>query len=220
MQFYKMGEDGQIKELPDIYEKYFGKKIDGTFVEIGAYDGYEWSNTYGLMTLGWNGIEVEANPDIFPRLVNNCKPYPNIISFNIAVGKDSICNLYSNGAISTTSKEQSNIYRNCDWFHGNEKIIQVPMVTLDHILESNGIKSGFEVLVVDTEGTEFEVLESFSINKWQPKMVIVEAHELHPTKGFNRYAKQINKYFEMSGYDKIYCDIINNIYVDRRINGN
>jgi len=220
MQFYKMGDDGQIKELPNIYEKYFGQKTDGTFVEVGAYDGYKWSNTWGLMELGWNGVNAEPHPTNFENLVKNCTPYPNVICFNIAIGKNKEAKLYLSHAISTTSEEQANVYRECKWFAGSESVIDVPMITLDALLESAEVPIGFEILVVDTEGTEFEVLESFSINKWLPKMVIVEAHELHPTKGFNRYAEQINKYFETNGYDKIYCDIINNIYVDRRINGN
>jgi FkbM family methyltransferase len=211
MSFYQMGNNAQIEGLSEIYEKYFGQKTDGTFVEIGAYDGYEWSNTWGLMILGWKGIAVEPNPNTFQQLIGNCTD--KIICCNAAIGKDSVCKLRLSGGISTTSEEQSNIYKECDWFSGNEQVVEVPMVTLDALLETFEMKEEFEVLVVDTEGTELEVLETFDIDKWKPKMVIVEAHELHPTKGFNRHATEINKYFEKHNYTKIYCDIINNIYV-------
>jgi len=206
-----MGHDVQITGLSDIYEKYFGQKTDGTFVEIGAYDGYEWSNTWGLMSAGWRGVEVEPNPYVFKSLINNCTE--KIICCQVAVGKSDSCQLRLSGAISTTSAEQTNIYKECDWFTGNEQVIDVPMVKLDELLEKLEIPEEFEVLVVDTEGTELEVLETLDIDKWKPAMCIVEAHELHPTKGFNRYAPLINKYFDEHNYIKIYCDIINNIYI-------
>jgi FkbM family methyltransferase len=212
MSFYQMGNNAQIEGLSEIYEKYFGQKTDGTFVEIGAYNGYEWSNTWGLMQLGWIGVEIEPNPIMFQQLVNNCSS--NIICYNYAVGKNSTCKLHLSGAISTTSEEQVNIYTECDWFTGHEQIIEVPMITLEQILDDAGIVKGeFDVLVVDTEGTELEVLETFDIEKWKPKLCLIEAHELHPIQGFNRNAQKINEYFEKHNYTKIYCDIINNIYV-------
>jgi FkbM family methyltransferase len=212
MPFYQVGNNVQINGLSEIYQKYLGEKTNGTFVEIGAYDGYEWSNTWGLMQLGWSGVEVEPNPIMFQQLVSNCAS--NVICYNLAIGKSSICKLHLSGAISTTSEEQVNIYKECDWFTGYEQIIEIPMITLDQLLEdAKIINSGFDVLVIDTEGTELEVLETFDIEKWKPKLCLIEAHELHPTKGFNRNAQKINEYFEEHNYKKIYCDIINNIYV-------
>lgn len=211
MSFYPMGKEVQINGLSEIYEKYFGEKTDGYYVEIGAYDGYEWSNTWGLMALGWSGLAVEPNPSMFDQLLQNCSE--KITCCKVAVGKNASCLLRISGAISTTSEEQTDIYRECEWYSGNEPMVEVPMVTLNKLLEDMQSPENFEVLVIDTEGTEFEVLETFDIDKWKPKMVIVEAHELHPTKGFNRHAPSINEYFEKHHYTKIYCDIINNIYV-------
>jgi hypothetical protein len=48
-------------------------------------------------------------------------------------------------------------------------------------------------------------------------MAIVEAQELHPAKELTLQAPFINKYFQDAGYEKIYCDEINNIYVRKDI---
>ena len=45
----------QIPNLADIYLENFGYKRDGYFVEVGAYDGVSWSNTFGLAAIGWGG---------------------------------------------------------------------------------------------------------------------------------------------------------------------
>ncbi len=52
------------------------------FVDIGAYDGINTSNTLALEECGWTGICVEANPEIFATLANN---RPNAINLQFAV---------------------------------------------------------------------------------------------------------------------------------------
>lgn len=43
----------------------------GFFVDVGAYDGIESSNTYALELAGWKGICIEPNPEAFAKLENN-----------------------------------------------------------------------------------------------------------------------------------------------------
>lgn len=43
----------------------------GFFVDVGAYDGIESSNTYALELAGWNGICFEPNKDAFEKLNKN-----------------------------------------------------------------------------------------------------------------------------------------------------
>ena len=43
-------------------DAYFGAKRSGFFVEIGAFDGYNLSNTFHFEQLGWTGILVEPDP--------------------------------------------------------------------------------------------------------------------------------------------------------------
>jgi len=45
---------------------------NGVFVDIGAYDGVECSNTYVLeKSLGWKGVCFEPQPQIFKKLKDN-----------------------------------------------------------------------------------------------------------------------------------------------------
>src|SRR3974390_100826 len=50
----------------------FCGKRNGVFVDVGAYDGISFSNTLMFeRELGWTGLCIEPNPDVFPRLIEN-----------------------------------------------------------------------------------------------------------------------------------------------------
>jgi FkbM family methyltransferase len=216
---YSVGRNCQVEGLSDIYIKYFGddNNPDGWFVEVGAYDGFEWSNTIGLVEKGWLGVLVEPNPILFQALQQNYKNIPGFWLVPFAAGPEGKIPLYLSYSISTTSEEQAELYRKYGWYSGAEQKIDVPSVPLDIILEKTNTPKNFDVLVVDTEGTELDVLNTFTINEWLPKMCIVEAHEHHENAGFERHAQAINEYFDKAGYSKIYCDAINNVYISKEL---
>src|SRR4029077_1746907 len=45
-------------------EAHFGGKRSGFFVEVGAYDGVNLSNTYHFEQTGWTGVLVEPDPEM------------------------------------------------------------------------------------------------------------------------------------------------------------
>ena len=65
-----------------IHETFFSNKRDGTFVEIGASDGFFISNTYFFeKNLNWKGICIEPNPKLFSSLKKN----RNCICYNCCI---------------------------------------------------------------------------------------------------------------------------------------
>src|SRR4051812_34384611 len=62
-------QEGQDRYLDS---KIFRKKRDGFFIEIGAYDGIRFSNTYLFeKERGWKGICIEPIPERFDLLRKN-----------------------------------------------------------------------------------------------------------------------------------------------------
>lgn len=49
----------------------FFKGRVGRYLDIGAFDGVDMSNTLALAELGWSGTVIEASPWVFKRLKNN-----------------------------------------------------------------------------------------------------------------------------------------------------
>jgi hypothetical protein len=57
-----------------------------------------------------------------------------------------------------------------------ERIIEVPVRTLDDILTEARAPAGFDLLSVDVEGHELEVLSGFDFARWRPRLVLLEDH--------------------------------------------
>lgn len=201
----------QVRDLNTIYDYYFPNKSTGLFVEVGAYDGIQFSNTYHLAKLGWEGILFEPHPQLYQDCIRNLKNV-NCKVHQLGIStQETTMNLFDGGALSSTSAKTIAIYKNVPWGQRRKyNPISIQTKTLDNML--GDIKT-FDLLVVDTEGTEMDVLNSFSIKKYKPSMCIIEAHEWHGVKALRSQAEDINAYFEKAKYTKIYCDEINNIYV-------
>jgi Methyltransferase FkbM domain len=57
-----------------------------------------------------------------------------------------------------------------------ESVIDVPVRTLDSILEEAGAPEKFEFLSLDVEGHEIEVLRGFDLARWRPRLILLEDH--------------------------------------------
>src|SRR3972149_2567000 len=170
----------QIPNLDKIYEGVFKNK-KGFFIDIGAFDGYVFSNCWGLAEEGWHGIFIEPNPELFKLCKQRYASNPNVELLECAVGqenKDDVL-LYLGGTLTTTSLESLELYDQISWSSGlldKDRFTKVPMMTLDHILKN--YTQEIDVISLDTEGTELDILKGFDIINKHPRIVIVETHEL------------------------------------------
>jgi FkbM family methyltransferase len=206
---YKVAPQCQIVGLNELYAEYFGENL-GTFVEVGAYDGLNFSNTWGLAEAGWKGVYVEPVPE-HVALCRKNHENNNVEVLSCACGAEAgSVTIHVAGPLSTYDET----YLNSETWHREYaagRLIKVPLVPLDDILQGLKIKNNFEVLVIDTEGSELEVLKGVSLWHWQPQMIIIEAHEHSPFKELSTLVPAIEEY--LKDYVKIYSDEINNIYV-------
>lgn len=208
---YKTSPTCQIPGLPDIYLDVFGYKTDGAFIEVGAYDGLSYSNTYGLAQIGWRGLYIEAVFEYYLKCLDNHRNHKNIEVINECVGDGFPTNLYI-GKEFTTALRDFAVTANQLWHMKYSGMQQVQTKKLNDILRDKWIGS-MDLMVIDVEGGEQDVLRGLMLSCWMPKMVIVEAHELHPNPILNQAAGFINDYFAFFKYNKIYSDDCNNIYV-------
>lgn len=216
---FKNSNTSQIEGLHNIYNNVFNNNTDGFFIEVGAYDGYRWSNTVSLINNGWGGAYVEP----INRYANTCrnryKDNSKITTYECCIGNQNKDEqkVYLGGPCTTTMESMVEIFNTTDPSdsHHLERFITTPMFTLDTFLTNIKAPKNFEVLVIDVEGAEWNILEVFPIDKWKPKMAIIEVHETHPNK-LKRESGNfeiINEYFINNGYKHIYGDDINTIWV-------
>ncbi len=76
--FHSQSSEDKIAE-----ERYFHKLHNGFFLEMGALDGLEISNTkFFEETRGWRGLLIEPNPVEYGKLFAN---RPDAIGVNVAI---------------------------------------------------------------------------------------------------------------------------------------
>jgi len=131
-------------------------KSNGFFLEIGAYDGIQTSNTYTLEKfLNWSGICIEANKEVFERLKQN----RNCINIHAAASNyDGLCNFGG------------------DRINGGSTVVSC--YTLDTILIQNNAPKEIDYISIDVEGHELDILRSFNFKNWDIKLFTIE-HNLY-----------------------------------------
>jgi len=222
-EFYKLSPKCAIPNLGFLYEKYFGKIRGGLFVEIGAYDGEYASNTSCLADLGWKGFYVEPVPEYFQKCILRHQQNNNTRVENLAIGAyEGVVKINISGLLSTIDVETKKAFENLDWAKNKitQNYAQINQITLDVFLEKHNIPKGFELLVIDVEGYEWEVLRLFDIKRWFPKMVIIELHDQNPDyPHLTQKSNMIVNFFEENNYRVIYKDFSNTVYVHKTISG-
>ena len=171
-------------------------KRGGFFVEFGATDGVLLSNTYLLeKEFGWQGICAEPNPTFHSKLVNNrqCQTSHKCIA---AKTGDKVQFVLADeyGGIS----EYSLAGRHRDKvlaYKDDGNVISVDTVSLQDFLTAAGAPKTIDYLSIDTEGSEFSILETFPFELWDVRFITIEHNfeaqrerifELLFSKGFQR----------------------------------
>ncbi len=162
-------QDNQDKYLEtNIFKGY----KNGFYVDVGAHDGLSINNTlYFEKNNDWTGINIEANKNVFNKLVIN---RPKNINLNCAVCNsdgetDFLCNTGYTEMISgikdTFDKRHLHRLENENKEMGSTTdIIKVKTKKLETICDENNI-SHINYLSIDVEGAEFEVIKSINFNK-------------------------------------------------------
>ncbi|TVZ07099.1 FkbM family methyltransferase [Trebonia kvetii] len=219
--FYPAVESCQIPTLPFLLELFFGKRNTGTFVEVGAFDGITYSNTWGLAERGWTGVMAEPVPALAAKCRKNHQIHSSVKVIQTAVGSEpGVTSLIVAGELTTANHAQATEYRDIDWARKlvTDTSIEVPVTTLDALLEEQKAPAEFDLLVVDVEGSEAAVFAGFALSRWLPKMIIVELADTHPDLSTTANADaRLSTQILTECYRIVYKDSINTIFVSERL---
>ncbi len=168
---------------------------DGFYIECGANDGVNQSNTwYYEKKLNWKGLLIEPIDDIYKELKKN----------------RSDKNFFFNTALKSFTNKKNHIFLNYDkndsltTTSGNDykdrEIKRVSANNLNELLVSINSPKIIDFFSLDVEGDEFEVLGGINFKKYSFKFILIES-------------KSINKL-------KIFLKNYNYKYVEKLSNGN
>ena len=172
--------------LDAIYTAAFGVRNTGSLVEIGAHDGWHWSNSWGLAKIGWTAVYAEPVPKLFSECRKTHKDHPNVTVKKCCIGP-------VNGRVTLGMAEYgASLESKKDQFRCTQ-------YTLDRFLTMTRVRPRFDLLVIDVEGGEQGVLDGFTLFEWYPKLVIIER-------------PPVPNIFLNAGYRPVYTDWINTCY--------
>ncbi|HET9715834.1 MAG TPA: FkbM family methyltransferase [Pseudolabrys sp.] len=148
---------------------FFGDRT-GYFVEVGANDPKERSQTWHLEHAGWTGVLVEPQPELAAslRALRRAKVFEAACSSPENAGR--MMPLHVAGPLSSLDRLRMAPGAT------PEAVISVPVRTLDSILDEAGTPAAFDFLSIDVEGHEIEVLRGFDIARWRPRLILIEDH--------------------------------------------
>lgn len=212
--FYGLPKDCQVRDLSLIYELFFGRRKNGCFVEVGAYDGDYVSNTSALADIGWRGYCIEPIPKYYEQCRKRHAKNKNITVSQLAIGaEEKIVEINVGGASSTINNKMKELFA-FKTVQEKHSPIEVKQLPLEDYLVEHKIKPGFELLAVDVEGYEWEVFRNFDIEKWRPQMVIVEIVAMQDKYSFlYKDCMDLRRYFKENNYREVYKDLTNTVFV-------
>lgn len=179
---------GQDKFIYDTFKDILPQK--GHFVEFGARDGLEHSNSFFFDTfLHYNGILVEAVPKDFSRLMKSrareeVKIYHGLVCAKEDQQKEKTFiyddNLEGLGLLSESNAEENRLklQRMAAERNQTSSIIEInlPCIDIQDKIEESGIEN-VTLMSVDCEGCELDVIGSFDFDKTPVSILLVEKND-------------------------------------------
>jgi FkbM family methyltransferase len=169
------------------------------FCEVGVYFWNEEGKNYCRLEKQVNDNKIIILIEPLPRCVENIKQYTknktNIILYPYAIsnqtGKTFI---YDQGAAAFINEVKGKTPRDVFWPNSVlDKPITIQTITFDKIDPGN-----IDVLFIDTEGSEYFVLENMVS---RPKVIAIETHFEENGKSYrNPYFDKINKWITNNNY--------------------
>jgi FkbM family methyltransferase len=146
----------------------------GSYLDIGAHHPDRMSNTRLLYDLGWRGVSVDANPAA--EAIFRAKRPEDVFVCALVGVADSAAErpfyIFEESGLST-----SDVRWRDGALHAGEKLsrtISVPVTSLAQLMQRFFPDQAPDLLLIDTEGSDHEVLASNDWRRWRPKWVLVE----------------------------------------------
>ena len=155
-------------------------RFDKTFLEFGATDGLELSNTHFLENYSdWRGVLGEPDPQWHKKIKKN-RPNTKIITECIWKKSNEKIEFLSseNGVLSTISSfrysDKDTMYNNSELRNKLFKTINLKTISLNDLIKREFNEVSPSYISVDTEGSEYEILKNFNFSEYKPIFFSIE----------------------------------------------
>ena len=206
IEFLKDKRNDQITSqlYQDMFAEFIvGNSFEKTFLEFGATDGLNLSNTYSLEKFSnWSGVLAEPDTQWHNNLKLN-RPNTKIIHDCVWIKSNETLDFISSGQ-GELSTIESFKYSDQDSMPANSKNrnqitkkIQVKTISLNDLINIEFNSTSPSYISIDTEGSEYEILKSFDFDNFKPKVFTIEHNH-------SNLEKQIDELLEKNNFERIF----------------
>jgi FkbM family methyltransferase len=168
--FSQFGEDIIIIRM---LERFGVQNI--TYLDIGANDPINGSNTYGLYLRGHRGVLIEPNKSLYDK-IRKVRPEDKCLNLGISDGNQTEADYYmfseANCGMNTFSKEEALSYEKDGM--KIQQVVKMPLKDINELLAEH-FKTAPTVLSMDVEGLDEMILNKWDFGKWQPLLICLES---------------------------------------------
>ncbi len=204
---FKDKEKYKSQLFQDIFASFIiGEKFEKTFLEFGATNGLDLSNSYFLENhLKWKGVLSEPSPQWHESLKKN-RINSTIITKCVWKKSNEELNFFLSdiGAYSTIESYIDNEIKsmpdNAIARKKGGKFIKVKTISLNDLIKDYFQNKSPSYISIDTEGSEFEILKALDFKKFRPIVFTIEHN-------FTNYEKKIDDLMNSNNYIRIFKNI-------------
>jgi FkbM family methyltransferase len=179
-----------------------GFKEGGYFVEFGATDGLTLSNTQLLeKQFGWSGLLAEP-----------ARVWHEALYANRSATIDTRCVWTKSGEVLTFNETDTAELSTIDTFSGEDdwkkwrkdgRRYEVETISLNDLLDAHSAPSVIDYLSIDTEGSEFEILNAVDFDRYRFRVITCEhnftpvrekVHQLLSRHGYQRKFENVSRW--------------------------
>ena len=206
IEFLKDKRNDQINSqlYQDMFAEYIvGNRFEKTFLEFGATDGLNLSNTYSLEKFSnWSGVLAEPDTQWHNNLKLN-RPNTKIIYDCVWIKSNETLDFISSSAGELSTIENYK-YSDQDSMPLNSKNrnkitnkIKVNTISLNDLINIEFNNSAPSYISIDTEGSEYDILKSFDFDNFKPKVFTIEHNH-------SSLEKQIDELLKKNNFERIF----------------
>lgn len=147
----------------DLIFKYIPKKENGIYIEIGAGDPKEISNTFMLYQTGWKGLLIEPNP-AYHNKIKETRPKDILLPIAISNydGEIEMC---------STASANTPLWK---YYCNPNKIYKVNCLTMDSLIKQYPEFKEPDFVSIDIETGEEKLLSKCNFEIFKPKLILIE----------------------------------------------
>lgn len=165
----------QYDEEPAITGYFAGVPGPHRFLDIGAYDGKKFSNTYRLVELGWPGVCVEPSVAPFHSLLDLHRDNPGIVLVNAAVTLASALQEFQDTGGDAISSFDAQHVQKWKGAGGKFRAVLVKTITMQELLDAVGYD--FTFISIDVEGLSLALLAQLPLDRLPKLRLICIEHD-------------------------------------------